>query len=101
MENIEIAKIITSQIGSKALYMIGAINLMATDRGVQFKIMRNERKVTHISIKLNDLDLYDLEFINLNKKTYDIKKISLVNNIYADSLKNIITSETGLNTSLY
>ena len=69
MENIEIAKIIASQIGSKALYMIGASNLMATDRGVQFKIMRNERKVTHISIKLNNLDLYDLEFINLNKKT--------------------------------
>lgn len=95
---LEIATIIRNQIGHKALYMIGAKNIMGDVDYLQFKIMRNSKKITYIKITLVN-DLYNIEFFKVNRK-YDKIMISEVNGIYADMLESVIGDETGLITKL-
>lgn len=94
MNNIPIAKTIINQIGDKALYMIGAKNLLAIDNGLGFKIMRNAKGVNYIEIKLNSLDLYDIRYCYVSVK--GIKEIAVDNNYYADMLRGSIEKNTGL-----
>ena len=93
-----IAKTILEQIGNKALYMIGAKNLVAKENGVYFKIMRNSKSVNLIEITLNGLDLYDVEFKYVSVK--GIKVRSEVKGIYSDMLHAAIRENTGLETRM-
>ena len=90
-----IANTIKQQIGNKALYMIGAKNLIATESGLTFKIMRNSKSVSYVKIELNGADLYDVQYLNGNGKlkTED-------NDIYFDMLHQSIEKNTELYTSL-
>ena len=70
METIEVkyfnaAHQIREQLGHKALYMLGAKNLGATDRSLSFKIGRNSKKVNYIKITLEPSDTYRVEFLNI------------------------------------
>ena len=58
-------KIIMQQIGNKALYMLGAKKFSydcSKNTNLSFRIMRNAKKVNHIEITLNSMDLYDIKF---------------------------------------
>ena len=46
----QIANTIKDQIGPKALYMIGAKDLMGFENGFGFKIMKNSKKVNFVKI---------------------------------------------------
>lgn len=98
MNDLEIAKTISHQIGHKALYMIGAKNLVAEKNGLSFKIGRNSKCVNYIQITLNALDLYKMTFCYISAKGY--KVVSEVENIYFDQLNNMIERYTGLYTHL-
>ena len=93
-----IAQTVAQQLGHKALFMIGAKNLMAGKDYLQMRLGRNSGNWNALKIALNGLDLYDMTFYKLRKLT--ITKQKMVDNIYCDQLCDIIESETGLRTNL-
>ena len=99
-----IARTLLSQLGNRALFMLGAKNILATDRGVQFKIGRNSKSVNHVQIKLEADDTYTLTFGRLAKKrgefvpSFKVKSEAV--GVYADALHATIEAHTGLYTSL-
>lgn len=102
---IEIASNIRSQIGSGSLYMIGAKNLMRfndeTGVGLQFKICRNAKKVTHITVTLDGDDTYTVKFTKVGRApSYKITDLAIVDRVYASDLKGTIENNTGLALSL-
>jgi len=93
-----IAQTIANQLGHKALFMIGAKNLMAGKDYLQMKLGRNSGGWNALKIALNGLDLYDMTFYKIRKLKVTQEKT--VDNIYFDQLHDIIETETGLRTSL-
>ena len=95
----EIAQTILQQLGgNKFIAMTGAKNLGFTDKGLQMKIGRNAKGVTHVIIELTSMDLYDIEFVKVRAmKRTTIKKLK---GIYADQLGEIFKKYTGLNIRL-
>lgn len=97
--NLKVASEILRQLGgNRFIAMTGAKNFAADDNGMSFKIMRNSNKVTHVSIKLNFMDTYDITFYNI--VGINIKKEYTVRNVYNDQLQDVFTIHTGLNTHL-
>ncbi len=95
--DIEIATEIRRQIGHGAMYMLGAQHVGAIKNGLAFKI-RGSRKVSHIRIVLNAMDLYDVEYIKIRGTSY--KVVATDNGLYFDMLHKSIETNTGLYTSL-
>ena len=93
-----VAMEIYRQLGHKARYMLGAKNFACTENRLVFRIGRNCKGVNCITIELNGLDLYDMQFIKI--RGADLKVLAEHNNVYADMMHSIIESETGMNTSL-
>jgi len=93
-----IAQTIAQQLGHKALFMIGAKNLVAGKDYLQMRLGRNAGSWNALKIALNGLDLYDMTFYKIRKLT--VTKEKTVDNIYCDQLHDIIESETGMATSL-
>jgi hypothetical protein len=96
----QVAKEILSQLGgNKFIAMTGAKNLGAGENYLTFKISsRNKSKASHIKIKLNSMDTYDIFFMKVVK--YNVKDLDFVGGVYGDQLQAIFTDRTGLNTSL-
>ena len=95
----QIAKTILQQLGgNKFIAMTGAKNLGHTNKGLQMKIGRNSKGITHVIINLKASDTYEMEFIKLRgaKRTV-VKKVS---GVYNDMLGKIFTKYTGMRTSL-
>jgi len=100
-DNQQIAQIILAQLGgNKFLAMTGAKQLVAVEKGLQFKLPARFAKngITCVIIKLNSMDLYDVTFGKIVK--YELKEIAKVNSIYADMLQEVFTEQTGLDTHL-
>ena len=96
----QIAKTILQQLGgNKFIAMTGAKNLGFTDKGLQMKIGRNSKGVTHVIIELDrGKDLYNIEFVQVRK--FKRKTIKKLKGIYADQLGEIFTRYTGLRIRL-
>lgn len=97
MSDLIVPNTIKEQLGHKALYMLGAKNLAGAENYLVFKIS-NCPKISHIRIKLNSLDLYDIEFLKVRGNECSTVKTS--SNIYADDLHQTIEQATGLYLSL-
>lgn len=93
-----IAQTIAQQLGHKALFMIGAKNLIAGKDYLQMRLGRNAGGWNKPRIALNGLDLYDMTFYKIRKLA--VTKEKTVDNIYNDQLCDIIEAETGLRTNL-
>ena len=93
-----VAQTIASQLGRKALLMIGAKNLMAGKDYLQFRLGRNAGGWNSLKIALNGLDLYDLTFYRIRKLKVTSEKT--IDNVYCDQVRDIIEDETGMKTSL-
>ena len=99
-------KILIEQIGSPAFFMMGAKNLgfSTDDKGrptLSWKVGRNAKSVTHVSIALNADDTYSVEFIRVNMRAKEMRKvISEALRIYVDMLHASIEHGTGLALSL-
>lgn len=85
--------------GNKFLMMTGAKNLCFDEKtkSINFKIMRNSFKVTHVKIELTVFDTYTMTFFNCGK---ELKIIKTVNGVYNDMLQSVFTANTGLYTFL-
>lgn len=95
-----IAETIRRQLGQKALAMLGARDLLATERGLKFKIGKNSRGITHIVITLADDDTYTVTFWKITKGGLNAKAVIETEGVYADNLHHVIEIATGLYTSL-
>lgn len=81
--------------------MIGAKNFARDEKNytIGFKFSaKAKNKANYCRIKLNALDLYDVEFINI--RGLNIRTVSTHNDLYADMLKSTFEAETGLYLSL-
>ena len=92
-----IAKTILQQLGgNKFIAMTGAKNLVDTGKGLKFKIGGGAKKgISYVNITLNSMDTYDVQFMNRNARL-----VSEFEDVYADNLQELFTSETGFYTSL-
>ena len=94
-----IAKTILQQLGgNKFIAMTGAKNLGFTNNGLQMKIGRNSKGITHVVISLKSTDTYDVEFIKM--RGVNRKVVKKLKGVYADQLGKIFTKFTGLRTRL-
>jgi hypothetical protein len=87
----------------RARVMIGAKNQMggksaAGNPTLYFKIGRNAKKVTHISMELMPTDTYKVTFLNC--RGYDRKVVAEFDDVYNNVILNLIRDNTGLDTSL-
>ena len=86
--------------GNRFIMMVGAKNL-AVDKSrneLHMKIGRNSKGVSHVVIKLNAKDLYDMKFLQMRK--FKIKIKSKVKDVYADQLGKMFKKHTGMNVRL-
>lgn len=94
----EIAENIRQQLGHKALFMLGAKNLIATGSGLAFKI-RGSEKANAIKVNLDAAsDTYTVTFYKA--RGIEWKTVAEHDGIYVDGLHRLIESETGLYTSM-
>ncbi len=86
---------------SRLSAMIGAKNFARSEKdytiGFRFAA-KAKNKANYCRIKLNAMDLYDVEFINI--RGVNAKTVSTHGGLYADMLKNTFETETGLYLSL-
>lgn len=93
-----VAEIIAKQIGRQALVMIGAKNARAGKASLTITIGKNAKKVTTVHVELMPRDTYTVSFWSIRGAS--MKLISQVHDVYADSLNDVIASNTGLYVSL-
>ena len=92
-----VAQTIADQIGRVAFVMMGAKNLLGSEDHLQFQI-RGSKKVNRIVVKLEPSDTYTVKFYT--GSALKIRQVAEVSDVYADSLRRVIESETGLYLSL-
>ncbi len=92
-----IATTIRDQIGNRALFMLGAQNLLATEKGLSFKI-RGCRKISHVRVTLDPCDTYTVQFVKCVGTA--IKTVAVSYQVYCDGLLQVIEHHTGLATSI-
>lgn len=87
--------------GNRLVVMIGAKNFMRDEATytIGFKFTaKAKNKANYCRIKLNSMDLYDVDFIRI--RGVNVKTVSTHNDLYADMLKSVFEAETGLYLSL-
>lgn len=93
-----VADTIRDQLGGKALYMIGAKNLMADKNTLQFKFMKNKTGGNLMRITLNGADTYDIQVLGGSAGAMKVKAEE--KGIHVDALAKTIEKMTGLALSL-
>ena len=91
-----VAKEILRQLGGNMFAtMTGAKGFLFSDNSLTFKVGRNSKSVTAVSITLDPSDTYTVKFF-----TRGGKEKATVSDVYADNLRIVFTTHTGLETSL-
>lgn len=94
----QVAQTILAQLGgNKFLAMTGARDLVNHDDGLSFKVGRNDKKITHASVRLLG-DLYDVECFRVRGTT--IALVAKDERLYAHQLAPAFECATGLLVSL-
>ena len=95
-----VATEIAAQIGF-GLRMIGAKNITDCGNALRFKIMPNQKKVTHVLVTLTPRDTYTVTFLKQKRKpSHEVITLGTVEDVYVDNLKRVIEDGTGLALSL-
>lgn len=102
--NPAIARTLRAQLGT-AIPMFGASNLLDTGRGLQFKIGRNPKRVTHIGIELAADDTYTVKFSRVPSmrammKGAEIVTLAALEGVHVGELHATLEANTGLLASL-
>jgi hypothetical protein len=96
-ERLERARTIVEQIGRRAMFMLGARDVLATEKGVRFRIGRNGRSINLIEIEVEN-DLYTIKYSRVRSD----KKFPVAGDegVYAEQLAKFISATTGMAVSL-
>lgn len=103
-----VADITLSQLGGsrRLSAMVGAHGFYSDNNGqtltFKFKMCK---EANYVKITLNAMDTYDIEFVKigrLNKKTFQVpvKTVKTYEGVYADNLRDVFESFTGLYITL-
>ena len=96
--------IILAQLGGNMFCaMTGAKDFLFDDeaRTLTFKVGKNDAKVTHVRITLDDSDTYRVEFLRVvTRGGYRADTLRDESLVFADALRRVFTSGTGLDVSL-
>jgi hypothetical protein len=99
-----VAQTILAQLGAnRFLAMTGAKDLMSRPRGVQFKLPARFARdgINCVTITLLPSDTYHVNFLKLGRAPlFNATLVSESTDVYADSLRDVFTSATGLAVSL-
>lgn len=91
--------VIRDQIGGRAFFMLGAKGLMLTDSGLQFRIGKNGKGVTHVTIELDaGEDLYTVKFSRV--RGHDAVTLCEVRGVAVAELHKTLERETSMRVSL-
>lgn len=93
-----VAQTIREQIGSGALFMMGAKNLLGGPNSLWFGIGRNAKSITHVKVLLDPTDTYTVQFWRVRKGIG--KVVTSEDGIYFDSLCECLSRGTGMATGL-
>ena len=99
----EIAKNIQTQLGGsgRLSMMIGANNFVAETNGDYLRFrFKGSRKFNMITITLNALDTYDIEFQKYSPSKFTVTTVENFKGAYADMLVSVFEKTTGLYLSL-
>lgn len=98
----QIAYTILQQMGGDGRLhaMVGATVLAFEKDGSLTFRFKSCRKANFVKITLNGLDLYDMTFMKIHSKTYEVKEVKTFENLYSDNLKETFEAFTGLYLSL-
>jgi len=95
----KVHEVIFEQLGGSAFQaMTGAKDILFDSTGIQFRVGRNPKRVTHVRITLDPSDTYTVEFFRIRK--LELIPVSSFELVYFDMLQPLFTSETGLETHL-
>jgi translation initiation factor IF-1 len=104
MTDLAVANTIIEQIGSQALYMLGASQFLGDGISVKFRIGKNAGRYNEIKITLLPDDIYKVELFKWQRtRGYVIPRVTnyaAFNGVYADMLHAIISSATGMALSI-
>lgn len=98
----QVPQIILQQLGgSKFIAMTGAKEFIGGSEFLGFKIPKNMSTANRVTIKYFPAkDLYEINFIKSDRYGLNTKIVKSFDNVYADQLRDIFTSVTGMETSL-
>lgn len=97
MSNMAIATEIRNQIGTKALYMMGAQHIGGGENFLSFRI-RGSKVCNHITITLNSMDTYDVTYKKIHGAK--CKTVATSEGLYSDMMLKDFEATTGLYTRL-
>lgn len=85
--------------GNKFIVMTGTKNFVKNDKekSLTMKLTKNLAKAQYLKITLNGNDLYDMEFISVNRNLDRVIKAEY-KDVYFDMLQELFTKTTGLLT---
>lgn len=92
--------------GNRFIAMTGAKQFVGSADALSFQIPRNSRKITGVRVKLDRNDAYTVEFYRkaprdpVLKISIGVELATARENVYAENLRDVFTTETGLLTSL-
>jgi hypothetical protein len=91
-----VAQTILAQLGGtgRLAMMCGCKQFMADSNSVLFKVGSNAKKVTACRVVLDPSDTYTVEFYA--GRGLNIRKVSECSDVYADMLREIFESKTGM-----
>jgi len=93
--NLYVANEIRRQLGPWTFVMIGASKLVGGENFLQFNIGSNPKKVSKVRVALEPSDTYQVSFYGRQGKL-----LSESDDVYCDSLRDVIQSHTGLYTRI-
>ncbi len=95
-------EIILEQLGGNKFVAMTGAKLMHDGDYILIAKIKGSRIYNQISIFLNGLDLYDITFKKIGTIKTNFRTIveKIYKDVYAENMKNIIESETGLYISL-
>jgi hypothetical protein len=88
--------------GNKFLAMTGAKNLLKGYDFLQMDLPASlvKDRANRLTVRLNGLDLYDLELTRVTKRGMEIRTVAEVCNVPAEAIRRVFTGLTGLDTHL-
>lgn len=101
-ERKQIAETTLLQLGgvNRLSAMIGAYNFSYDNNGAVTFWFKGCRKANIIKVLLNESDLYNIEFLKMNTRSYECKTVKTFTDVYNSELKSVIETYTGLYLSL-
>lgn len=84
--------------GNKFKAMTGARNFVGDKDKITFHLPKAKDRINVVRITLKPTDTYAVEFMNVRR--YVTTPIRTVEDVYADNLREVFETNTGLRTSL-